>query len=95
MSAYSGSAASYNFYQTAMIPQSSEVSAEAAGQCLVNIDGACIRGGVRISTGGYGGIATDKCYTTGLFAGGNKRYAIQGWGVSNNTIPLKVSRPLI
>lgn len=95
MAAYSGSSASFNFYQTAMIPQTSEVSAEASGQCLANIDGQCVRGGVRVSAGGYSGAAVDKCYTTGLFAGGNKRYALQGWAVSNNTIPLKVSRPLI
>lgn len=94
------SSSANNFYAMSMIPSTIEPNAEASGHCLVNVDGMCIRGGVKVAgSSGYElasmGFPTTKCYALGLFASGNQRYSQFGWDMSDNANILKVSRPVL
>lgn len=100
MSSYLGSSSGNNFYATSMIPCTTEATPEANGKCMVNVDGRCIRGGVKVAgSSGYElasmGYPTNKCNSLGLFAGGNKRYTQFGWEVNPNANVLKLSRPML
>jgi len=95
-----GSSTGTNFYASAMIPCTTEPSAEMQGMCLVNVDGACIRGGQRVAGNtGYTlaglGYPGGQCYALGMFAGSNKRYTQFGWDVSGNANVLKLTRPVL
>jgi hypothetical protein len=87
-----------NFLQLSSIPCASASAQEAAGQCMTNVDGVCIRGGTKVAgTSGYElasmGYPQATCAAAGLFVANNQRYTVSGWGVSTNANTLKLARP--
>lgn len=95
-----GASSFNNFFAMAGVPCSTEPSMEAAGMCLTNIDGQCIRGGTRVAgTSGYAlaslGFPGGRCDSFPMFAAGNQRYTPTGWDATSNANPLRLSRPLL
>lgn len=94
MSAYN------NFQAMSAIPCTTHPTSEISGTCITNIDGVCIKGGVRVGgTTGFSvasvGGGGSQCAAFGLFAASNQRYTHQGWDVVDNANPLRVSRPVL
>ena len=99
-STFPGSASASNFLATAGIPPTLQASASEAGMCATNVDGACIRGGVKVAgSSGYAlaslGGPTAHCTALGMFAGGNKPYALWGWEARPNLNMLRDSTQMI
>ena len=65
-----------NFYAMSLVPCSDSAAAEVAGQCTTNVDGQCIRGGMKVpavaggASAGIGGfISTMALPSLGFPAG--------------------------
>jgi len=88
------SATQMNFLQMSSVPCSSGLAMAGSGQCTVNVDGVCIKGGnltggstgYQLASMGYPGAT---CSAAGLFAAGNQKYSVNGYAVSTNAIAFK------
>jgi hypothetical protein len=97
------SATSQNWLAMAAIPCNSSPAATAlasVGKCLNNVDGQCMKGGIKIAgTTGLQlasmGYPTTTCATAGLFWAPNQKYSLDGSAVSTNAMTFLLARSFL